>query len=108
MSTEQEIAFIRAKIAKLEAEIEALSEDDGQGSTAAMSEWISVEDTLPEEYGKYLVTCASKYRPFVIVMKYDTCFQTWINPFEHKVTHWMPLPEPAREGSKHEPRCVKE
>ncbi len=28
MSAEQEIAFIRAQIAKLEAEIEALSEED--------------------------------------------------------------------------------
>ena len=61
-----------------------------------MSEWIRVEDALPEHFGSYLVTIASEYKPFVTVMKYDTYAKRWYNPFDHRITHWMPFPEAAK------------
>ena len=65
-------------------------------------EWISVKDRLPEEY-------RDEYReliPFLVVTKrtkypfrafFDgTC---WGDGFSKlKVTHWMPLPKPPKEG----------
>lgn len=100
MTIVQEIALIRAQIAKLEAEIEALSDVDENDNAALVSEWSSVKDALPEHYGYYLVTIGSEYRPFVTVMKYDTHEKAWLNPFNQRITYWMPYPEPAREGDK--------
>lgn len=64
--------------------------------------WISVKDRLPEEKGMYLVT----YRPCIwdnilpgIRVGTDS-FRggtTWSKKKYQKVTHWMPLPEPAKE-----------
>lgn len=55
-----------------------------------MSEWISVDDTLPDEYGDYLVsrTC----RPNGYVVTYAPV--GWLCTDFFPVTHWMPLPEP--------------
>lgn len=79
-----------------------------------MSEWISVKDRLPEKY-----LPMSKRNYLVIVQEIrggflhnDTHFEiaefrdTMIdaNYFSIKtngiVTHWMPLPEPPKEGTK--------
>ncbi len=62
-----------------------------------MSEWISVEDRLPEQVGDYLIHIASE----------DWCDSYMMNSifFEGRfvdaigcapVTHWMPLPSPPR------------
>lgn len=67
------------------------------------SEWISVEERLPEEGKDYLCRCIinrnTEY-PFVMVLHYILFDE---NPhFQHecddglKVTHWMPLPEPLK------------
>lgn len=59
------------------------------------SEWISVDERLPESEGKYLV-CTSNGNIGVgnFINYYGTgkhlCFDTWA------VTHWMPLPEPPK------------
>lgn len=47
MSAEQEIAFIRAQIAKLEAEIEALSEEDTLEGGGAMTPERAIEILTP-------------------------------------------------------------
>ena len=49
-----------------------------------MGKWINVKDRLPESAGWYLVFFRGKKWPF------DNHY--------HKVTHWMPLPEPPKEG----------
>ncbi len=63
-----------------------------------MSEWISVKDRLPRSDGQYIV-CNSG---FVIPARYTTYElgkRAWFGRFSelHKVTHWMPLPEPPKE-----------
>ena len=66
-----------------------------------MSKWISVEDRLPEKQGYYLVyteedgVFSAEYNP-----KRERC--PWTDESEgycdFPVTHWMPLPEPPKEG----------
>lgn len=61
-------------------------------------EWISVEDNPPTENKKYLVTNGIE----VTIMKYwgvykdshdwESCDCSMIYP-----SHWMPLPEPAKD-----------
>ena len=65
--------------------------------------WISMEERSPDENRNYLV-----YGKFKIV---DVGAQglerwagnRWLVPTEFTVTHWMPLPEPPKEGR---PPCV--
>lgn len=54
------------------------------------SEWISVKDRLPEQFGKYLVGC--KGIDIAQIRLYEG---TWDSLAE--VTHWMPLPTPPAE-----------
>ena len=61
-----------------------------------MTEWISVEDRLPEKDGKYIV-CTARGSVYCTRFKaYGKIgnFQTDINTH---ITHWMPLPEPPKE-----------
>ena len=69
-----------------------------------MSEWISVDDELPEEHSDVLVyyeTSPIKFRGGVLLgpCHYMTQSSYYNDMFEmenrpHTVTHWMPLPEP--------------
>lgn len=58
--------------------------------------WISVEERLPEDTGKYIVctTKGSVYCTRFIVHSWRRDFQTDINTH---ITHWMPMPEPPKE-----------
>ena len=62
-----------------------------------MTEWISVEDRLPEKDGKYIVCTArgSVYCTRFKAYGKSGNFQTDINTH---ITHWMPLPEPPKEA----------
>lgn len=65
-----------------------------------MSEWISVEDRLPELDAKVL--CYFKNRPHspdVICENVYFGSGQWMAE-KSKVSHWMPLPEPPEEASK--------
>lgn len=59
-----------------------------------MSEWISVEDRLPEFNKKVLVYIDSKeiHTDEYIDRGYAEYFVVW----HSCVTHWMPLPEPPK------------
>jgi len=55
-----------------------------------MSEWISVEDRLPEEWGRYLTTNGKaitihEYNREIGFYHLSSCFG---------LSHWMRLPEP--------------
>lgn len=58
------------------------------------SEWISVEDRLPEKNVRVLVYIKSSrsYTRFDTDRLDDRGFVRWFND----VTHWMPLPEPPK------------
>lgn len=65
---------------------------------AQLPKWISVEERLPEKSGSYLV-CTSKSSVYCTKFtrhEQDGRFHTDINTH---ITHWMPMPEPPKEGS---------
>ena len=73
-----------------------------------MSEWISVKDRLPEEDGEYITMTNARGRSNgVLSQRYVTStvrgkiMSRWwwnqrLSPW--LVTHWMPLPEPPKDG----------
>ena len=61
----------------------------------ASSEWISVEDRLPDVGCDVLFTCRSK--EYGVGAYSDTYKDFFMGHFPVKgVTHWMPLPEPPK------------
>ena len=98
-------------IEKLELEKECWH-DDGENNVHRViddcidivkqhSEWISVDERLPNEDGEYLVYVdATKFKGGKFIdMEF---FKTSINEFcyfmgEAEVTHWQPLPQPPSE-----------
>ena len=82
--------------------IKAMQYDRGQyekgfadGMLSRKGEWISVEERLPDQDGKYLVYTG---RGFVLTAYY---YETNAFGFEFwDVTHWMPLPEAPKGGER--------
>ena len=71
--------------------------------------WVSVEERLPEDNVNVLVYAIGNNEDDVIAMTSYThnmhCYgiEGWRSPWqyffaEHKITHWMPLPETPEEG----------
>ena len=74
---------------------------------ASKQEWISVEERLPNPTENVLVCKSFKGKPYIdigYVKDANTCCcasdEYIIQPLFHKLTHWMPLPEPPKEGDK--------
>ena len=79
------IAELSEKCREQEADIEELLKE---------REWISVKDRLPEEDTWVLVYAK---QGFYMNLKVDYIYHgEWFNSL--LVTHWMPLPEPPKEG----------
>lgn len=73
------------------------------------SNWISVEDRLPERDGKYLCRYGFVHEGKIRGKKYTSIIgycatnpnSHWLTLFtDMRVTHWMPLPEPPEEENK--------
>ena len=68
------------------------------------SEWISVDERLPDENGRYLVNVDISHMAFedlftVAIMAYGKSHGFYVYNEVEKVTHWMPLPEaPKMKG----------
>jgi hypothetical protein len=68
-----------------------------------MSEWISVDDSLPNNGGFYLVTVATDDGECVRILEFLPSRKHWIDEGEptfchsyyFEVTHWAECPEPA-------------
>ena len=66
---------------------------------AEQGKWISVKDRLPDDERRVLVSCRTKKGQQSVNLAY------YWNGYWHGqgsmagVTHWMPLPEPPKEGS---------
>lgn len=80
---------------------------EGWQAKAAQSEWISVEERLPE-IGAMVLLCG-KYENEVIIAYCATGYFDGITYREHwgadingtaEVTHWQPLPEPPETRGK--------
>jgi hypothetical protein len=66
-----------------------------------MSEWVSVEDRLPCS-GEWVLWLDSdktmgQCPPFHHIDKINKRGEALVN-YRHNYTHWMPLPEPPKEG----------
>lgn len=69
----------------------------------AKSEWISVEERLPAENGRYLVCVNVSHLAFtsltiIAVMEYGKNHGFYLYSEDEPVTHWMPLPEAPKKG----------
>ena len=67
------------------------------------SEWISVEERLPEHLEKVLVYDEMGNMNTAMFLRYNNGNVDWCTSVRHtcQVTHWMPLPEaPKMKGDK--------
>lgn len=84
---------------------------DNAPTIEAREQWISVKDRLPEDSDEFVLVIATGIinRNRSLINAFElACYYTgegWI--LENypeckniKVTHWMPLPEPPKEGNK--------
>ena len=63
------------------------------------SEWISVEERLPEKDGQYLVWVVTPNRGCVEEVQMEwfrNCDRYYNYMWKNHYTHWMPLPEPPK------------
>ena len=79
-------------------------------AVASMPRWISVEERLPEDDANVLVYAIGNNENSCIAMTSYTHnlhgfhIEGWRSPwqyffYEHKITHWMPLPPAPKEES---------
>lgn len=62
----------------------------------AQPRWISVEERLPEENGKYIV-CTAKGSVYCTKFSIGVHGSFHTDMYTH-ISHWMPLPEPPKEA----------
>ena len=67
-----------------------------------IGKWISVEDRLPE-HCMYVLCCGARGGMFVGNVSTVKHLDDKVKAFQHGgqeryITHWMPLPEPPKEG----------
>ena len=71
-----------------------------------MSEWISVEDRLPEEGIQVLIYTWRKFRGYVEIVSPRRAMYsrdghwTAISSWDFEPTHWMPLPTPPEANDE--------
>ena len=68
-----------------------------------IQKWIPVSERLPENFGEYIVTVQEEtgklYSDYADYYPYHKKWRTVLFlGVRDKVTHWMPLPEPPKEG----------
>ena len=91
----RETHFYGDVVEMLEKGYRKQSENATDTNDGRKSEWISVEDRLPERNGRYLTHCNIEGQSLVCILYYSK-----VGGFnEGAVTHWMPLPE-APKGDK--------
>lgn len=77
-----------------------------KGYEAGKPKWIPVSERLPERDGQYLCNYHfGNHRDMTFTRVLDYYATDKIPHFQHtlgdtsmKITHWMPLPEPPKEG----------
>ena len=61
------------------------------------SEWISVEERLPERCGYYL---GCTYKGGMLIAPFFPIFANDKPEFHYKIAYWMPLPEAPKGGEE--------
>lgn len=73
------------------------------------SAWISVDDRLPAEYGRYLACCRAPWtgKLYTDTLYFDPICRCWFwedsdgsRVQVSEITHWMPMPEISKEVSQ--------
>ena len=88
-----------------EPEIDALAlierlESERDAALAKVPKWISVEEKLPEEAGKYIV-CTKKRAVYCTAFRFFHGKGYFATDSTTHLTHWMPLPkEPEEEANE--------
>ena len=77
--------------------------DDGYqaGLEAAAPKWISVEERLPEKMYSACLVYSDGYIQVACWSHDKMGWDVWFyvdGEYDPDVTHWMPLPEPPKEG----------
>lgn len=62
-------------------------------------QWISVSERLPCPNERVLCLCNNRGTNGVIIIGYRMVSGGWARGVNGVVTHWMPLPEPPKEGT---------
>lgn len=67
-----------------------------------MTEWIDVNDRLPDKEGSYLCVMSDDHINPLVIIKYFINGMFYVTEWYkenvgRKVTYWMPLPEPPKE-----------
>lgn len=81
---------------------EALRALDAQEKQESFGEWISVKDRLPENDTRVLAYCKDRC---IHDMKWRWADNAWYDKGSAAVylagfvTHWLPMPEPPKEGA---------
>lgn len=88
LSAETEVLNEAGRVAQFHGDVVEMLEKGYR----KQSEWISVEERLPERNGRYLTHCDIEGQSLVCILHY--CKVGGFN--EGTVTHWMPLPEPPK------------
>lgn len=87
----------------LDMAIAALREQESLAEKQATSEWISVEERLPDPFVSVLGYCPDEEPLPTVHECYLGGYGQWCSAQMYdmeKVTHWMPLPEPPEEGAE--------
>jgi len=77
-----------------------------QQESKAQSNWVSVEDRLPEKYGQFLIYCPRTFPKncrFLSANYYDDDKMFYCDSLEvihEDVTHWMEIDEPNPPKTK--------
>ncbi len=68
----------------------------------SMSKWISVKERLPTSSAKYIACVRDRNdAKWTVCADWSCEMRSWFGEFgeiKNKVTHWMPLPDPPKEG----------
>lgn len=70
--------------------------DGYEDGKKAATEWISVEERLPDENGRFLTVDKKGDMMVCFWEKHFGWFAMVCN--KNAITHWMPLPEPPKES----------
>lgn len=86
---------VLAAIEQLEKKVEDQAE-----RIAIMSEggWRDAEKDPPKETDCYIVRIDYGVGQMTTMREYISSECKWLNSIEEKITHWMQLPEPPKEG----------